>query len=44
MQLQYFLKYLSNAPILLALWLTFTGTLVAVFNYIVPDMLFFPFQ
>lgn len=40
--MQYFLKYLSTAPVLLAGWLVFTGGLVIEINRFFPDLLFHP--
>lgn len=37
-----FLKYLSTAPVLLTVWLSFTASLVIEVNRFFPDMLYFP--
>jgi photosystem I subunit 9 len=42
MQLQYFLKYLSTAPVLATVWLSIQAVLLIVFNYFFPDLLFHP--
>jgi len=40
--MQYFLKYLSTAPVLATVWLSLTAVLLIVFNYLYPDLLFHP--
>jgi photosystem I subunit 9 len=35
-------KFLSSAPVLLALWMTFTAGLLIEFNRFFPDLLFHP--
>ncbi len=42
MQLQYFLKYLSTAPVITTLWLAITAVILIVFNALFPDLLFHP--
>lgn len=42
MQLEYFTKYLSNAPVLLIVWISVQATLLIIFNAIFPDLLFHP--
>jgi photosystem I subunit 9 len=37
-----FLKYLSTAPVLITVWLSFTAALVIEGNRFYPDMLYFP--
>lgn len=41
-QQNFFLQYLSLAPVLATVWLTLTAVLLIVFNYIFPDLLFHP--
>jgi photosystem I subunit IX len=40
--MQYFLKYLSTAPVLAMITLVVVATLLSYFVYFVPDRLFFP--
>ncbi|MDX2100489.1 MAG: photosystem I reaction center subunit IX [Leptolyngbyaceae cyanobacterium bins.59] len=40
--MQYFLKYLSTAPVLALVWLSLTATILIEFNRIFPDLLFHP--
>ncbi|MBW4576961.1 MAG: Photosystem I reaction center subunit IX [Aphanothece sp. CMT-3BRIN-NPC111] len=40
--MQYFLKYLSTAPVLATVWLSLQAALLIVFNYYFPDLLFHP--
>ena len=40
--MQYFLKYLSTAPVLAAVWLTITAGILIEFNRFYPDILFHP--
>ncbi|MEW5858338.1 MAG: photosystem I reaction center subunit IX [Cyanobacteriota bacterium] len=40
--MQYFVKYLSLAPVLAIVWLSLQASLLAVFLYIFPDLLFHP--
>lgn len=40
--MQYFLKYLSTAPVLATVWLSLTAVMLIVFNYLYPDLLFHP--
>ncbi|MFB2934059.1 photosystem I reaction center subunit IX [Aerosakkonemataceae cyanobacterium BLCC-F154] len=42
MQLQYLVKYLSLAPVLIILWLSIQAVILIVFNYFFPDLLFHP--
>jgi photosystem I subunit 9 len=35
-------KFLSTAPVLSIVWLSLTATLLIVFNYVFPDLLFHP--
>lgn len=37
-----FVKFLSTAPVLLTLWMTFTAGLLIEFNRFFPDLLFHP--
>jgi len=37
-----FLKFLSTAPVLATVWLSFTAALLIEFNRIFPDLLFHP--
>jgi photosystem I subunit 9 len=37
-----FLKYLSTAPVLITVWLSFTAGFVIEANRFFPDMLYFP--
>jgi photosystem I subunit 9 len=36
------LKYLSTAPVLLTVWLSFTAALIIEANRFYPDILYFP--
>nr|BDA97132.1 photosystem I subunit IX [Cryptomonas borealis] len=38
----HFLKYLSTAPVLLTVWLSFTAALIIEINRFYPDVLYFP--
>jgi len=40
--MQYFVKYLSTAPVLAAIWLTITAGILIEFNRFYPDILFHP--
>ena len=40
--MQDLLKYLSLAPVVLALWITFTAGMLIEFNRFFPDLLFHP--
>ncbi len=40
--MQYFVKYLSTAPVIAAIWLSFTAGLLIEFNRFFPDLLFHP--
>jgi len=40
--MQYFLKYLSTAPVILTAWLVFTAGILIEFNRFFPDLLFHP--
>lgn len=40
--MQDFLKYLSLAPVIATVWLSFTAVLLIVFNWFYPDLLFHP--
>lgn len=40
--MQSFVKYLSVAPVLATVWLALHATLLIVFNYYFPDLLFHP--
>lgn len=42
MQLEYFLKYLSTAPVLAIAWISLTAVLLIAFNAVFPDLLFHP--
>lgn len=37
-----FTRYLSSAPVLATIWLSLQATLLIVFNYVFPDLLFHP--
>ncbi len=37
-----FLRFLSSAPVLAAVWLSFTAGLLIEFNRFFPDLLFHP--
>lgn len=37
-----FLKYLSTAPVLITVWMSFTAALLIEANRFYPDMLYFP--
>lgn len=40
--MQYFLKYLSTAPVLAAIWMTITAGILIEANRFFPDLLFHP--
>jgi len=40
--MQYFVKYLSTAPVVAAIWLTITAGILIEFNRFFPDLLFHP--
>nr|YP_009545232.1 photosystem I subunit IX [Synura uvella]AYO28386.1 photosystem I subunit IX [Synura uvella] len=40
--MDYFLKYLSTAPVLLTAWLGLTSSFIMFINYVYPDPLTFP--
>ncbi|MEG4576299.1 photosystem I reaction center subunit IX [Microcoleus sp. N3A4] len=40
--MQYFLKYLSTAPVLTAVWMVVTAGILIEFNRFFPDLLFHP--
>ncbi|HEY9848629.1 MAG TPA: photosystem I reaction center subunit IX [Leptolyngbyaceae cyanobacterium] len=40
--MQYFVRYLSTAPVLAAIWLSLQAALLIVINYYFPDLLFHP--
>lgn len=40
--MQYFLKYLSTAPVLAAGWMLLTAGILIEFNRLFPDLLFHP--
>ncbi|MCU0547538.1 MAG: photosystem I reaction center subunit IX [Oscillatoriaceae cyanobacterium Prado104] len=40
--MQYFLKYLSTAPVLAAAWMAITAGILIEFNRFFPDLLFHP--
>nr|AYO28686.1 photosystem I subunit IX [Neotessella volvocina] len=40
--MEYFLKYLSTAPVLITAWLGFTSIFIMFINYVYPDPLIFP--
>lgn len=40
--MKYLLTFLSTAPVLTALWLSFTAGLLIEFNRFYPDLLFHP--
>ncbi|EAW33515.1 photosystem I reaction center subunit IX [Lyngbya sp. PCC 8106] len=40
--MQYFLKYLSTAPVLAAAWFVITAGILIEFNRFFPDLLFHP--
>lgn len=40
--MQYFLKYLSTAPVLATAWMALTAVLLIGFNWVFPDLLFHP--
>ncbi len=37
-----FLRFLSSAPVLAAVWMTFTAGILIEFNRFFPDLLFHP--
>ncbi|WP_373540301.1 photosystem I reaction center subunit IX [Chamaesiphon sp.] len=37
-----FLRFLSSAPVLATVWLSFTAFLLIEFNLVFPDLLFHP--
>jgi photosystem I subunit 9 len=40
--MEYFLKYLSTAPVIATVWMLLTAVLIIGFNYIYPDLLLHP--
>ncbi len=40
--MQDFLKYLSTAPVIAAVWMVITAVILIGFNYFFPDLLFHP--
>lgn len=40
--MNYFLKYLSTAPVLLTVWLSVTSGFIIFINFVYPDALIFP--
>ena len=40
--MNFFLKYLSTAPVLLTIWLSLTSSFIMFINFIYPDPLTFP--
>jgi photosystem I subunit 9 len=40
--MQYFVKYLSTAPVIAIVWMTITAGIVIEFNRFFPDLLFHP--
>ncbi|MGA7932240.1 MAG: photosystem I reaction center subunit IX [Kovacikia sp.] len=40
--MQYFVKYLSTAPVITAIWLTITAGVLIEINRFYPDILFHP--
>nr|AYO28242.1 photosystem I subunit IX [Synura sphagnicola] len=40
--MNFFLKYLSTAPVLLTAWLGITSAFIMFINYVYPDPLTFP--
>jgi len=40
--MNYFLKYLSTAPVLLTVWLSITSGFIMFINFVYPDPLTFP--
>jgi photosystem I subunit 9 len=40
--MQYFLKYLSTAPVLATIWMFITAGILIEFNRFFPDLLFHP--
>jgi photosystem I subunit 9 len=40
--MNYFLKYLSTAPVLLTVWLSLTSGFIIFINFVYPDALIFP--
>jgi len=40
--MQNFLKYLSTAPVIAIVWISFTAALLIEFNRFFPDLLFHP--
>jgi photosystem I subunit 9 len=40
--MNYFLKYLSTAPVLLTAWLSITSAFIIFINFVYPDPLIFP--
>jgi len=40
--MNYFLKYLSTAPVLLTVWLSITSGFIIFINFVYPDPLTFP--
>jgi photosystem I subunit 9 len=40
--MNYFLKYLSTAPVIMTVWLSLTSAFIIFINFIYPDPLIFP--
>ncbi len=40
--MDHFVKFLSTAPVVAALWMTFTAGILIEFNRFFPDLLFHP--
>jgi photosystem I subunit 9 len=40
--MNYFLKYLSTAPVILTVWLSITSAFIIFINFVYPDPLTFP--
>jgi photosystem I subunit 9 len=40
--MNYFLKYLSTAPVLMTVWLSITSGFIMFINFVYPDPLTFP--
>ena len=40
--MNYFLKYLSTAPVVLTAWMSITSAFIIFINFVYPDPLVFP--
>lgn len=40
--MNYFLKYLSTAPVIMTVWMSITSAFIIFINFVYPDPLTFP--